>query len=86
MPWVEGGEIMGDKLSEEKNFSFILQGEKNKIKKIKKYIITEYENKGIITLIKSMYDKKEIHFLTKKQWEKYQKLKNKDNRMIGPYF
>lgn len=73
-------------LSELFNFVCILRGEVKYLEEIKGYIITEYVNKGLINLIKPTYDKKEVHILTESQWKEYQKLKDKDERLIGAGF
>lgn len=37
-------------------------------------------------LINPVYDKKEIYILKDDQWREYQKLKNRDDRLIGTGF
>ncbi len=68
------------------NFSCVLRGEVKCLEKIKEHIITEYVDKGLIKLIKPTYDKKEIYILTEEQWKEYQKLKKRDERLIGAGF
>ncbi len=68
------------------NFSCVLRGEVKHLEKIKEHIITEYVDKGLIKLIKPTYDKKEIYILTEEQWKEYQKLKKRDERLIGAGF
>ncbi len=68
------------------NFSCVLRGEVKDLEKIKEHIITEYVDKGLIKLIKPTYDKKEIYILTEEQWKEYQKLKKRDERLIGAGF
>ena len=73
-------------LTELFNFSCVLRGEVKYLEQIKDYIITEYVKKGHVKLIKPVYDKKELHILTENQWKEYQKLKNKDDGLIGAGF
>ncbi len=74
-------------LSEQCNFSYILRGEVKYLEEIKEHIIKEFVNKGFVTLINPIYDKKEMYILTDKQWKEYQKLKReKDNGLIGMRF
>ena len=64
------------------NFAFILQGEAKHLEKIKEHL-QEYVDKGVISLGNSAYDRKEIYILESDQWKEYQRLKNKDDRLIG---
>ncbi len=68
------------------NFSCVLRGEIKNLEEIKEHIITDYVDKGLIKLIKPTYDKKEIYILTEEQWKEYQKLKRRDERLIGAGF
>ena len=71
-------------LSELYNFAYVLKGEVKHLKKIKKYIIQEYVDKGLIKLIKPTYDKQKIYIVTSAQWKEYQRLlKNKEDGLIG---
>ncbi len=87
------GDFMGNEKRREKeyldelfNFSVVLRGHVKDLEKIKEYIIENYVNSGLITMIKPTYDKKEIYILTDDQWKEYQKLKKKDWRLIGAGF
>jgi hypothetical protein len=73
-------------LSEVFNFSCVLRGDVRYLEKIKEHIITEYVDKGLVKLIKPTYEKKEIYLLTHEEWDEYQKLKEKDSRLIGAGF
>jgi hypothetical protein len=77
----------GDKdrryLKELFRFSCVLRGEVKHLERIKEYIIGEYVDKGLVNLIKPTYDKKELYIVTCDEWEEYQKLKKKDDRLIG---
>jgi hypothetical protein len=73
-------------LTELFNFSCILRGEVKHLEKIKEYIIQVYVDKGLVKLIKPTYDTAEIYILTKNEWEEYQNLKKKDDRLIGAGF
>ena len=64
------------------NFACILQGEEKHLSEINEYI-REYVDKGLINLINPTYHKKEIYILTKNQWKEYQRLRNKDDGLIG---
>jgi hypothetical protein len=72
-------------LTELFNFSCILRGEVKHLEKIKEYIVQMYVDTGLVKLIKPTYDT-EIYILTKKEWEEYQNLKKKDDRLIGAGF
>jgi hypothetical protein len=73
-------------LSELFNFACVLRGEVKHLEKIKEHIIIEYVDKGLVKLIKPTYDKKEIYILTDVEWKEYQKLKKRDERLIGAGF
>jgi hypothetical protein len=73
-------------LSELFNFACVLQGEIKHLEKIKEHIVTEYVEKGLIKLIKPTYEKSEIHLITDAEWKEYQKLKKRDERLIGAGF
>lgn len=73
-------------LSELFNFACVLRGEVKHLEKIKEHIIDEYVDKGLVKLIKPTYDKKEIYILTDVEWNEYQKLKKRDERLIGAGF
>ena len=81
-----GKENQREYLSELFNFSCVLRGDVKYLEKIKEHIITEYVNTGLVKLIKPTYDKKEIYLLTHEEWDEYQKLKKKDDRLIGAGF
>ncbi len=68
------------------NFSCVLRGEVKYLEKIKEHIVSEYVDKGLVKLIKPTYDKKEIYILIEEQWKEYQKLKKRDERLIGAGF
>ena len=70
-------------LSEIFNFACVLRGEVKYLEEIKEYIVQEYVDKGVVKLIRPMYDKKEIYIATDDLWKEYQKLKEKDERLIG---
>jgi hypothetical protein len=72
--------------SEQFNFSCVLRGEVKHLEKIKEYIMQEYVSKGLVNLIKPTYDKKEIYIVTGDEWEDYQKLKKRDDRLIGAWW
>jgi hypothetical protein len=72
--------------SEQFNFSCVLRGEVKYLEKIKEYIVQEYVGKGLVKLVKPTYDKKEIYIVTGDEWEAYQKLKKRDDRLIGAWW
>ena len=72
-------------LSEQFNFACVLRGEGRHLKEIKEYI-QEYVDKGLVELINPVHDKKDIYILEDDQWKEYQKLKNRDDRLIGTGF
>jgi hypothetical protein len=72
--------------SEQFNFSCVLRGEVKYLEKIKEYIVQEYVSKELVNLIKPTYDKKEIYIVTGDEWEAYQKLKKRDDRLIGAWW
>lgn len=73
-------------LSELFNFACVLRGEVKYLEEIKEHIIQKYVDSGKVKLIKPTYDKDEIYILTESQWKEYQKLKKRDNRLIGAGF
>ena len=73
-------------LSELFNFACVLSGDVKYLEKIKEHIITEYVNTGLLKLINPIYDKKDIYLLTHEEYDEYQRLKNKDSRLIGAGF
>jgi hypothetical protein len=73
-------------LSELFNFACVLRGEVKHLEEIKEHIIQKYVDNGLIKLIKPTYDKSEIYILTESQWKEYQKLKKRDDRLIGAGF
>ena len=73
-------------LSELFNFSCVLRGEVKYLEEIKEHIVTGYVDKGRVNLIKPTYDKRELYILTEPQWKEYQKLKKRDDRLIGAGF
>lgn len=72
-------------LSQLFNFSCVLRGGVKYIEQIKDYIVQEFVNERLVNLIRPTYDKKEIYIITRDEWEEYQKLKKKDDRLIGYY-
>jgi hypothetical protein len=79
---------MGDReyLTEYFSFSFILRGEVKYLEEIKGYIMTRYVKKELVTLTRPTYDKGGLYILTENQWKEYQKLKKRDDRLIGAGF
>lgn len=73
-------------LNEFFNFAAVLRGDVKNLEEIKKYIVENYVNRGLVKLIKPTYDKKELYILTDEQWKEYQKLKKRDDRLIGAGF
>ncbi|MBU7015169.1 MAG: hypothetical protein HXS52_06450 [Theionarchaea archaeon] len=73
-------------LSELFNFACILRGEVKYLEQIKEYVVAEYINKGLVKIIKPTYDKRELYIITESQWKEYQRLKDRDDRMIGAGF
>lgn len=73
-------------LSELFNFACVLRGEVKHLEKIKEYIVQEYVLKGLVKLIKPTYEKREIYILTDEQWKEFQKLKKREDRLIGAGF
>lgn len=68
------------------NFGVVLRGKVKELEEIKAWIVEKYVDTGRVKLIKPMYEKKEIYVLTEEQWKEYQKLKQKDERLIGAGF
>jgi hypothetical protein len=73
-------------LSELFNFACVLRGEVKYLEKIKEHVIEEYVEKGLVKMIRPTYEKQQIYLLTDTEWKEYQKLKNKDSRLIGAGF
>jgi hypothetical protein len=73
-------------LSEIFNFACVLRGEVKYLEQIKEHIVAEYINKGLVKIIKPTYDKRELYIMTESQWKEYQKLKDRDDRLIGAGF
>jgi len=65
------------------NFAFVLRGEVKHLERIKKYIIQEYVKKGLIKMVNPTYDKEEIYIITSGQWKEYQRLRNREDELIG---
>jgi hypothetical protein len=76
----------GEYLSELFNFACVLRGEVKYLEKIKEHVIEEYVEKGLVKMIKPTYEKHEIYLLTDAEWKEYQRLKNRDSRLIGAGF
>ncbi|MGD2248160.1 MAG: hypothetical protein PVF58_07110 [Candidatus Methanofastidiosia archaeon] len=73
--------------NEHSNFGVVLQGDITHLKKIKKHILREYVELGLVKLSKQTYDKNKIYIITHDQWEEYQKLKKcKEEGLIGAWF
>ena len=53
------------------------------LEQIKEDIIQEYVNKGLVELIKSTDDEKEIHVVKNDEWKDYRKLKERGEGLIG---
>jgi len=70
-------------LSELFNFACVLRGEVKHLEKIKEHIIKEYVDKELVKLIKPTYNKREIYIVSSDEWKENQKLKEKDERLIG---
>ena len=68
------------------NFACILRGKANHLEEIKEYITSEYVDKGLVKLIKPTYDTEKIYIVTDQEWEEYQNLKKRDDRLIGAGF
>ncbi|MGC1122738.1 MAG: hypothetical protein WBA22_16780 [Candidatus Methanofastidiosia archaeon] len=85
-----GGVTMEDKEEDDQegyfrelfNFCCILRGEVRYLEEIKEYIITEYVRTEKVKLIRPTYDKHELHIMIDDQWREYQRLKEKDRRLI----
>ena len=79
---------MGDRdyLTEYFSFSCILRGEAKYLEEIKEYIMTRYVKKELVTLTRPTYVKGGLYILTENQWKEYQKLKKRDDRLIGAGF
>ena len=73
-------------LSEPSNFVCVLRGDVKYLEKIREHIEKVYVNSGLVTMIKFAVSSDGINLLTDAEWEEYQKLKEKDNRLIGAGF
>ncbi|MBU7030916.1 MAG: hypothetical protein HXS53_00155 [Theionarchaea archaeon] len=73
-------------LSELFSFGCVLRGEEAHIERIRRYIISEYVNTGLVKLINPTYDKNGVYILCESEWKEYQKLKARDERLIGAGF
>lgn len=69
----------------EPNFLCIVKGDTVYLEKIKE-CIQEYVEKELVSLVTSTINKKEVHILTEKEWEEYQNLKKKEDKLIGAWF
>ena len=83
---LEPGEESKKEYSDPFNFGCVLQGDLKHLEEIKEHIITEYVEKGLIKLIRPTYKKSEIRLITDAEWKEYQKLKKKEERLIGAGF
>ena len=79
----KSGKNRREYLSEIFNFACVLRGEVKYLEEIKEYIVQEYVDKGVVKLIRPTYDKEEIYIATDDEWKEYQKLKEKDETLIG---
>ncbi len=85
--FVEGDFVEEEKYSGELfTFSVVVRGQAKDLEKLKEYIVENYVNTGLVNLIGTAYDEKEIYLLTDEQWKEYQKLKKKDWILIGAGF
>lgn len=71
-------------LTEYFNFSCILRGKVKYLEEIKEYVIREYVEKGLVKLVKPVYEKRELYILREDQWKEYQTLKKE--KLIGGKF
>lgn len=67
------------------HFLCIAKGEALHLEELKK-CIQDYVEKGSISLITATINKKEVHILTKKEWENYQTLKKREDKLMGAWF
>jgi hypothetical protein len=81
-----GEETKKKYLSELFSFACVLRGEVKHLEKIKEYLVTEYVEKGLIKLIRPIYEKDKIYLLTSEEWEEYQELKKMGERLMGARF
>ena len=72
-------------LSESTDFACVLRGDVKYLEKIREHIRNVYASKGLVTIITSGRSEG-IHLLTDAEWEEYQKLKKRDDRLIGAGF
>ena len=82
----ETGEESKKEYSDPFNFGCVLRGEVKHLEEIKEHIIAEYVEKGLIKFIRPIYEKNKIYLITDAEWEEYQKLKKRDERLIGAGF
>jgi hypothetical protein len=68
------------------NLGCVLRGKIKYLEQIKEYIIQEYVEKELVKLINSTCEKEEIYIITETQWEEYQKLKERENWLVGAGF
>ena len=80
------GHAQREYFSEIFNFACVLRGEVKYLEKIKEHVIEEYVEKGLVKLIKPTYEKQQIYLMTGEEWQEYQRLKNRDKRLIGAGF
>jgi hemerythrin-like domain-containing protein len=73
-------------LSELSNFVCVLRGDVKYLEKIREHIEKVYANSGLVTMIKSAVSSEGINLLEDAEWEEYQKLKKRDDRLIGAGF
>ena len=80
------GQAENNGLSEVTDFVCILRGDVKYLEKVKEYIEKVYVDKGLIIMIKSAFSSGGINLLTDTEWEEYQKLKEREDRLIGAGF
>ena len=80
------GQTQENGLSEPGNFACILRGDVKYLEKIREHIEKVYVNEGLVTVVKSAVSSEGTHLLTEAEWEEYQKLKERDGRLIGAGF
>ena len=79
------GQAQENSLSECTDFICILRGDVKYLEKIREHIQKVYASKGLVTILKSVRSEG-IHLLTDAEWEEYQELKKRDDRLIGAGF
>jgi len=77
----KGGDTIKEYSPEISTFSCVLKGDLQSLEEIKDYITT-YATKGLISLVKTAYDKKELYIVTEDQWKYYQLLKKRSEGFI----